>query len=56
MKRLGALGCQMTGSGSAVFGIFESAGLAESCATELLEKFETVFVCRPDCEGARIEK
>jgi 4-diphosphocytidyl-2-C-methyl-D-erythritol kinase len=56
MKRLGALGCQMTGSGSAVFGIFESAGPVESCAVELLEKFETVFVCRPDCEGARIEK
>jgi 4-diphosphocytidyl-2-C-methyl-D-erythritol kinase len=56
MKNYDVLGCQMTGSGSAVFGIFEYKQQAETCAAELRNIYNDVFVCRPDFDGARIEK
>jgi len=56
MNKYRCLGCQMTGSGSAVFGIFDSEKVAQSCAAELDGLYSDVFICRPDPEGARIEK
>lgn len=55
MSKHRCLGCQMTGSGSAVFGIFDSAEIAESCAAELKRLYPDVFLCRPDFEGAKVE-
>lgn len=43
----GALGACMTGSGSAVFGIFAQRVLAELCRERLREKYRNVFVCEP---------
>lgn len=43
----GALGACMTGSGSAVFGIFEQRVLAELCRERLREKYRHIFVCEP---------
>jgi len=56
MNKYRCLGCQMTGSGSAVFGIFDSEKVSQSCAAELDGLYSDVFICRPDPEGARIEK
>lgn len=55
MRRHHTLGCQMTGSGSAVFGLFDEEQAAESCAQTLSRQYAEVFVCRPDRQGARIE-
>lgn len=46
MGSAGAAGALMTGSGSAVFGLFPSEGSAKSCASLLLEQGE-VFLARP---------
>lgn len=43
----GALGAVMTGTGSAVFGVFDSASKAENACTEL--KKERIFCCIADC-------
>lgn len=43
----GALNACMTGSGSAVFGIFPNRPLAEGCRAALLNSYEQVFVCEP---------
>ena len=48
----GALAACMSGSGSAVFGLFREKTLAEQCAKQL--PFETVRVCRP-CGGVIVE-
>jgi len=50
MRRHGTLGCQMTGSGSAVFGLFSDKGDARRCADALREGGVSVHVCRP-CES-----
>lgn len=51
----GALGAAMTGSGSAVFGLFEEKDeAAVRCRDRLLEKYPETFLCRPfgsDCYG-----
>lgn len=51
----GALGAAMTGSGSAVFGLFgENDEAAVRCRDGLLEKYAETFLCRPvgsDCHG-----
>lgn len=44
---MGALGACMTGSGSAVFGIFDSRMQAEQCREQLRKKYSQVFVCEP---------
>lgn len=49
MSSAGALGAMMTGSGSAVYGIFDREQNANSCA-QLLESSGEVFVVRP-CGG-----
>lgn len=55
LRAAGALGCQMTGSGSAVFGIFEEEAAAARAAALLAADYEETFVCRPDTAGARTE-
>ena len=47
MIRCGASGACMTGSGSAVFGLFEDTEQAESCRKDLAERYSSVFLCRP---------
>ncbi|MDD2362840.1 MAG: 4-(cytidine 5'-diphospho)-2-C-methyl-D-erythritol kinase [Oscillospiraceae bacterium] len=54
MKRNSTLGCQMSGSGSAVFGLFDKAAFAQLCADQLRHRYDDVFICRPDKNGARI--
>lgn len=44
---MGALGACMTGSGSAVFGIFSERVSAERCREELRKTYQHVFVCEP---------
>lgn len=55
MKQCGALGACMTGSGSAVFGIFEDLSKAVSCQSELGEVYPEVFVCEPVTSGCILE-
>lgn len=47
MMQYGAAGARMTGSGSAVFGLFEDVKQAESCRISLLKRYSAVFLCRP---------
>lgn len=47
MKSLGALGACMTGSGSAVFGIFDNLPKAVACKTSLEKDYADVFLCEP---------
>lgn len=48
LKALGALGAQMSGTGSAVFAYFESKTAAENAASSI----KNSFVCRPVSKGA----
>ncbi len=48
----GALGALMTGSGSAVYGIFEKKKQAISCADELVDLYPFVKVCKPVTHGS----
>lgn len=43
----GALGCAMSGTGSAVFGIFDSTERAALAQAELREHYRDCFLCRP---------
>lgn len=54
MLSAGALGAMMTGSGSAVYGIFEGESAAKSCM-ELLASHGDVFLARP-CTGLGQDK
>ena len=47
LHQLGAIGSMMTGSGSAVFGVFDNIGLAQRAADVLKKPKQRVFVCRP---------
>lgn len=49
MKSFGALGACLTGSGSAVFGLFEEKGKADKCKDALSHIYNDVFVARPIC-------
>lgn len=51
MRQFGTLGCRMTGSGSAVYGIFEEKLDAQRCARRLKEDFNTVQIVRPCATG-----
>ena len=52
MLACGALGAMMTGSGSAVFGLFTSRGQAKHCLRKLYGLAEGVFLTRPVGYGA----
>lgn len=54
MKSFGALGAKMTGSGSAVFGIFEDFSKAMACQKKLKSKYEDCFLCRPRDYGCEL--
>ena len=47
MLDFGAAGACMTGSGSAVFGLFAGLETAMFCAAELKKSFPETFLCRP---------
>ena len=47
MIALGALGACMTGSGSAVFSIFDNLESAQLCTKELSRMYRDVFLCEP---------
>jgi 4-diphosphocytidyl-2-C-methyl-D-erythritol kinase len=53
MAEFSPLASQMTGSGSAVFAIFDDAARAQACADALAGEFPVAFVCRP-CAGNTI--
>lgn len=54
MAEFSPLASQMSGSGSAVFAIFDNAAQAQACADALAAEFPVAFVCRP-CVGNRVE-
>lgn len=54
MLDMGALGALMSGSGSAVYGIFEKRKLAARCAEAMEEKYNFVEICAPHNTGAEI--
>lgn len=54
MRKHGALGSCMSGSGPSIFGIFESEQAAQAAATQLKENFEETFVCTPTYYGCKI--
>ena len=56
MLKFGALGSMMTGSGTAVFGIFDSVQKAVDAKTALSGKFGSVFLARPYPFGVQIDK
>lgn len=55
MIHAGALGACMTGSGSAVFGIFDDADKAEDCAADLRKEYDNVFLTEPVSFGCKID-
>jgi len=50
----GALGAMMSGSGSAVFGIFDSKKNAKRCLTSLLGEVDSIFLAAPAGYGAQL--
>ena len=53
METFSPLCSRMTGSGSAVFAVFEDDRQARACADALRSDYPTVFLCRP-CAGVEI--
>lgn len=47
MRSHGALGACLSGSGSAVYGIFDSEGQAAECRAAFSADFSDVFLCKP---------
>lgn len=54
MLECGALGAAMSGSGSAVFGLFENKGDAKHCLSILSDHYSAVFLAKPCPHGAAI--
>lgn len=54
MLASGAIGALMTGSGSAVYGIFEKKKYALKCAEEMKDRYSFAEVCTPFNKGAEI--
>lgn len=50
MLEYGALGAAMTGSGSAVFGIFDNDNMRDDCAKRLNDDYELVYKAEPISE------
>ena len=51
---MGAVTAQMTGSGAAVFGIFDDENAARNAAVELKKGYKQVYVCKPTHGGPRV--
>ena len=49
-----AKGALMTGSGSAVYGLFSSERHAKKCVEALKENYQDVFLCKPVKDGCKI--
>ena len=56
MLKLGAMGSLMTGSGTAVFGIFDSVHKAVAAKKALSENYSSVFLARPCKNGVQPDK
>ncbi len=54
LRENGALAAQMTGSGSAVFGVFAEKAAAEACAERLRGKGRQAFLTQPVSKGVEI--
>ena len=54
MRKNGALGACMSGSGPTVYGIFETKENAEKAASELTELAKDIYVCTPVSKGCKI--
>ncbi|MBQ3432295.1 MAG: 4-(cytidine 5'-diphospho)-2-C-methyl-D-erythritol kinase [Clostridia bacterium] len=54
MRKHGALGSCMSGSGPSIFGIFDDAQKAAAAAEELKQDFEETFLCEPTYYGCKI--
>ncbi|WP_312641447.1 4-(cytidine 5'-diphospho)-2-C-methyl-D-erythritol kinase [Hydrogenoanaerobacterium sp.] len=54
MMQYGCLGAAMTGSGTAVFGLFESRRLARRCANKLMGSCKSVFITHPIEHGVKV--
>ena len=54
LKANGALTALMTGSGAAVFGVFDTEAAANAAAEQLRGQYRQVYVARPDRGGARV--
>ncbi|MGN1316244.1 MAG: 4-(cytidine 5'-diphospho)-2-C-methyl-D-erythritol kinase [Acutalibacteraceae bacterium] len=54
MNKNGAVASCMTGSGSAVYGIFKKKENAEKSAGKLKEMFNEVYICTPEPNGVEI--
>ena len=52
--RYGAINSLMTGSGSAVYGIFDDALKAQNCVVHLRKKYPNTFLAEPVNHGAKI--
>ena len=55
MLKLKARGVGMSGSGSAVFGIFTSIRRAKKCYEKLKEEYKEVFLCKPVKDGCKVD-
>lgn len=55
MMKQKALGASMSGSGSAVYAIFQTEKQAKSCVSALKKRYDKVFLCEPIKDGAKIE-
>lgn len=54
LRNAGAFASQMTGSGSAVFGVFRSGALAEKAYAALSERYRTIHLCHTQSDSIRI--
>ena len=54
LTKCGALKAVMSGSGSAVFGVFDSVLKAEKCFLECKTKYSDIYLCHPYHKGATI--
>ena len=54
LREQGALTAQMTGSGAAVFGVFDDEEKARAALAALKPGYKQVYLCRPTCGGPRV--
>ena len=54
LKAEGALAARMTGSGSAVFGVFRSPSAAEKAFQRISPRYRSVFLCHTQHDSVRI--